>query len=350
MTAGRRYARGMQLSPPPRRSLARLPTPLEHLGRLSAEVGHEIWVKRDDLTGVALTGNKIRKLEFLVAQAEAREADTLITCGAVTSNHARATAVAAARVGMRSHLFLRGEAPAVPDGNLLLDRMVGAQTTFLSQAEWAQRDARMAAQAAALAEDGRRAYVIPEGGSNACGAMGYARAAWELLDQADAIGLPVGRIVHATGSGGTTAGLSLGLAALGRSDVDVLGVAVCDDADTFDGIITRILDDAVEAGYARPDVRAAACWRILEGYQGEGYAQTTAQEMGDHARLARTEGLLVDPVYSGKAFRALLGEQAAGRLGTDGATVFLHTGGIFGLFSFGAWIPALDPDSAPPGA
>ena len=184
----------MRLTPPPRHSLARLPTPLEPLARVGAERGLDLWVKRDDLTGAALTGNKIRKLEFLVADALEQQADVLVTCGAVTSNHARATAIAAARVGLSSHLFLRGEPPDPPDGNLVLDRMVGAGTTFITPEQWIARDALMADYADALLREGRSAYVIPEGGSNACGSMGYAVAAWELLEQAREQGIDVRRI------------------------------------------------------------------------------------------------------------------------------------------------------------
>jgi D-cysteine desulfhydrase len=340
----------MELNLPARQTLARLPTPLEPLRRIAEGTGLDLWVKRDDLTGSALSGNKVRKLEFLVAEALATGADTLITCGALTSNHARATAVAAARVGLRSHLFLRGEAPPLPDGNLLLDHFVGATVTFITPEQWSARDTLMASEADRIAERGGQAYVIPEGGSNALGSLGYTLAAQELLEQAATEGLTLRRVVHATGSGGTTAGLALGMAALGRSDVDVIGVAVCDDADYFNGVITRILDDVQDAGFASAKTRSAARWQILEGYQGKGYALTTPEEMADHARLAQSEGLIVDPVYSGKAFRALLGEARKGCYEDPGATVFLHTGGIYGLFSFAAAIPNRVRDSSPRGS
>lgn len=301
--------------------LANLPTPLERLERTGARLGIDLWVKRDDLTGAALSGNKVRKLEFLCGEARAADADLLVTCGAVTSNHCRATAVAAARLGMGSHLVLRGEEPAVPDGNLLLDRLVGAETTFITQAQWVERDGIMERIAADARAAGRRPYVIPEGGSNAVGALGYACAAGEIAAQAEALGIDVGQVWHATGSGGTTAGLALGFEG---SDVSVHGVAVCDDAAYFDAAITRIT--AAFDGAPR--------WTIVDGYQGRGYARTTDDELAFHAEIARTEGLILDPVYSGKAFRALCLEAEAGRLPTDRAVVFVHTGGIFGLFSF----------------
>ncbi len=308
---------------PPRTPLANLPTPLERLDRTSDLLGIDLWVKRDDLTGAALTGNKVRKLEYLCGEAlsPAVGADTLITCGAVTSNHCRATAVAAARLGLRSVLILRGDDPEVPDGNLLLDRLVGAETLFITAEQWPAREERMAEVAKRLRSDGRRPYVIPEGGSNALGAWGYRAAVEELDHQAELAGIDVGQIWHAVGSGGTTAGLALGYA--GR-DVEVCGVAVCDDAAYFDPVIE---------GLVAPS-GLDAHWRIIEGYQGTGYAEATAEELAFYAEVATREGLILDPVYTGKAFRALCLEAAAGRVPRDRAMVFLHTGGIYGLFSF----------------
>lgn len=302
-------------------SLANLWTPIERLERTGARLGIDLWVKRDDLTGAALSGNKVRKLEYLCGEARAQAADLLITCGAVTSNHCRATAVAAAKLGMASHLVLRGDEPDVPDGNLLLDRLVGAETTFITEAAWPERDALMARIAEDARRAGRRPYVIPEGGSNAVGALGYVEAASELSSQAEAAEIELGVVWHAAGSGGTTAGLALGFEG---TDVDVCGVAVCDDAAYFDAAITRIV----------APFEASPSWRILDGYQGAGYAQATEDELAFYAEVARREGLILDPVYTGKAFRALCIEAEAGRLPTDRAVVFLHTGGIFGVFSF----------------
>ena len=309
-------------------SLANLWTPIERLERTSALLGIDLWVKRDDLTGAALSGNKVRKLEYLCGEARAQDADLLVTCGAVTSNHCRATAVAAAKLGMGAHLLLRGDEPEVADGNLLLDRLVGAETTFITQEQWADRDALMADIAAQAAQTGRRPYVIPEGGSNAVGALGYVGAAAELASQAEAAEVDLGVVWHATGSGGTTAGLALGFEG---TDVEVCGVAVCDDAAYFDAAITRIV----------APFEASPSWRILDGYQGAGYAQATDEELAFYAEVARREGLILDPVYSGKAFRALCLEAEAGRLPTDRAVVFVHTGGIFGVFSFAEAFAAL---------
>lgn len=330
----------MSLRWPSRLDLARTPTPLVRLPDRAGGPGVEVHVKRDDLTGAALSGNKVRKLEFLCAEARARGADTLITCGGVNSNHARATAVAAAQLGARAHLVLRGEDRVPPEGNLLLSRMLGAEVTFITPAEWADRDAIMADVQARLARAGRPAYVIPEGGSNAVGSMGYARAAHELLAQAEDQGVGLRRVFHACGSAGTTAGLALGFAAARREDVEVLAVAVCNDAEYFDARVRAILDEAVDRGFAPAEVRARARWTILEGHKSPGYAQTAPDQMAAHARFARSFGLFVDPVYTGKALAGLYAAAAAGRL-ADGGTVFLHTGGIFELFAFGDEIGAL---------
>lgn len=331
----------MRLSLPPRLSLANAPTPLQPFSRLLRETGREVWVKRDDLTGSALSGNKVRKLEFLVGDALGRGCDTLVTCGAVTSNHARATALAAGRCGLASHLVLRGTLPARAEGNVLLNRLLGATITTITPEQWPDRGRIMAEVAAACSRQGRRPYVIPEGGSNALGSMGYAVAARELLEQAEVMGLRIGRIVHAVGSGGTTAGLALGLAGMDAADIDLVGVSVCDDADTFDGVIQRIHAEALAQGFVTREVRAKARWRILDGYKGAGYARTTPEEMAFIAGIARSEGLVVDPVYTGKALRALVQETRAGRVEGEGVTVFLHTGGIFGLFHYVDEIDAL---------
>lgn len=311
---------------PPRRRLARLDTPLERLERTGERLGLELWVKRDDLTETALSGNKVRKLEFLVEDASREGAEALVTCGGVNSNHARATAIAAARVGLRSRLLLRGEDRVPPLGNLLLDRFVGAEVCFVDDAGYAERTERMIELAKPVG-----GYVIPEGGSNGLGALGYVLAALELARDAEAVGIRLGRVVHALGSGGTTAGLALGFAALGL-EVDLVAVAVMKDAAHFDPRVASVVDDAIRRGWVEREVGEAARWRVLEGFVGEGYAQTTPAEMAVYRELAAETGLILDPVYSGKAFLPL----AQGALGPAdrGATVFLHTGGLFELFAY----------------
>ncbi|MEL6187503.1 MAG: pyridoxal-phosphate dependent enzyme [Myxococcota bacterium] len=318
---------------PPRVPLARGDTPFQPLKRTTQQLGHEVWVKRDDLTGSALSGNKVRKLEYLVAEAESRGAPRLVTCGGVNSNHARATAVAAAQRGLRSHLLLRGEDRVPPVGNLLLDRWVGAEITFVDADGYAERNDRMAALA------GSGGYVIPEGGSNGLGALGMARCALELVEDARTAGVEIGRVVHACGSGGSTAGLALGFAAAGV-ETDVVAVNVMKDAAFFTAEVERILADVAARGHASEDVLSRARFRIQDGFVGEGYARTTSDEMAELQGFAQTEGLVVDPVYTGKALLALL-RNGLGPPPSRGVTVFVHTGGIFELFAYAAEIAAL---------
>jgi D-cysteine desulfhydrase len=197
-------------------NLAQLPTPIQPLSRLGKKLGVDLYIKRDDLTGAALSGNKIRKLEFVLADALDQNADTVITCGGAQSNHCRATAIAAAMLGLRCHLLLRTPDPSNPppaEGNILLDRMAGAQTVWITPEEYNRRDEFFEREAASLKAAGRKPYLIPEGASNALGAWGYIRAAEELVN--DVANLPGGAnqactVINAAGSGGTSAGLILG--------------------------------------------------------------------------------------------------------------------------------------------
>jgi D-cysteine desulfhydrase len=236
--------------------------------------------------------------------------------------------VACARLGLRAHLILRGLDRSPPSGNLLLDRWVGAEVEFITAQAWPEVDALMAERAARYHRDGRTAYVVPEGGSNGLGCLGYARAARELLDDAAAAGVRIRRVVHAIGSGGTTAGLALGFAMAGATGVECIAVCVTDDAATFDAKIRHIIEDAVQRQFLTWSEAHGARWRAVDGYVGPGYAQTTEAAMQEHSEVGRVEGLIVDPVYTGKAFRALSDLEPV-----DGATVFLHTGGIFELWA-----------------
>lgn len=297
--------------------LARLPTPLVSLPRLSRALGAEIWCKRDDLTGIGLTGNKVRKLEHLLADAMAKGAHAVITTGGIQSNHARATAVACRQLGLRPVLLLRGEDPGAPESNLLLDRLLGAEIHWCTPEVYrTARDRRMQE----LAREVGHAYVIPEGGSNGLGALGYVAAAEEVAAEAR-----FDHVVVAVGSGGTLAGLAMG------PDVGfVHGVAVCDDRATFEG---RVREIAADAGRPLSDR-----WEVVEGYQGPAYAVATPEVWETIALVARTEGLLLDPVYTGKAMHALVSEVRSGRWG--GRILFWHTGGVYGLFGRGREIPA----------
>ena len=283
---------------------------------------HSLQVKRDDLTGIALSGNKIRKLEYLLAEAKAQGAQRVLTCGGIQSNHCRATAVAAAQLGLRSLLFLRAAHRPAPEeprtGNLKLAEWAGAEIRFISHAEYKVRDQLMAE--AAIAGD----YIIPEGGSNATGAWGYIRAIDELINQWDT---PPSAIICATGSGGTIAGLLIGLKRRELS-IPAYGVCVCDDATTFQNAVERISQEATRRWPSLPRVEAKDV-TIIDSYVGRGYALSTEEELNDIRTVAQATGLFLDPVYTGKAFRALLNEP--GRFGSR--PLFVHTGGIFGLLA-----------------
>lgn len=320
---------------PPRVPLANLPTPLWPSPRLGRELGLELLWKRDDLTGLELSGNKARKLEFLLAEAEAGGADTLVTCGAVQSNHARATAFAAAARGLRCVLLLRTPDPShppPPEGNTLLDRLAGAEVRWLGPDQYRRRDEVMAGVARELAQAGRRPYLIPVGGSSALGCWGYLLAAEELRAQLPPawVGQPV-TLVVACGSGGTAAGLALGLAACGWREARVVAFAVCDDAATFRGLIGDLCRQALERWPGLAPAPPGAL-EVDDRFIGPGYAQATPEGLALLRRVARSDGLLLDPVYTGKAFLGLAARAA--ELGPR--VVFVHTGGAFGLLPLGA--------------
>lgn len=326
---------------PPRLSLANLPTRIQPLERLPRALGGVAWpnlfVKRDDETGSDLTGNKVRKLEYLLAEAVACGADLILTCGGVQSNHCRATAVAARRLGLDSLLFLRGQDPGERDGNLLLDAMVGAELRFITPEQYADRRAVMAAAAGEIRAQGRRPYVIPEGGSNALGSFGYVGMIEELRAQAGGGALPWRHLVCAVGSGGTLAGLILGTKLCGV-DLSIWGVNVCDSAAYFRSRALEIAEEfrARFLPHVPAPLLTAEEISILEGYKGPAYAVPFAEELETIRLAARTEGLLLDPVYTGKAFHGMVAELGRGRFPQDEPVLFLHTGGAFSLFPYRA--------------
>ena len=319
------------LTYPPSVDLAQLPTPLKPLKRLSEKLGREILCKRDDLTGAALSGNKIRKLEFLLAEAIAQEAQGVITCGGEQSNHARATAVAAAQLGLACHLVLRTadpQQPPLPQANILLDKMVGASIHWIAPEHYAQRDQIMLQEAARLeAETGKRFFVIPEGGSDELGAWGYIRCVEELADQ---LGSRPATIIYAVGSGGTGAGLIAGIQLLDLP-YRAVGICVCDDRLTFQHRIHQILE-RFAARYRLPLAVTPEKIEIWQDYVGRGYALSRDEELSAMIELAKLEGIVTDPVYSGKALYGLISEIKNGKE-LQAPIVFLHTGGIYGLFA-----------------
>lgn len=341
-------------------SLAQTPTPLEPQPvLLSSLLGPRhgtgpdadwpsLFIKRDDLTGVSLTGNKVRKLELLVADAKQQGADTLITCGGVQSNHCRATAAVAAQQGMRSLLFLRHEGePPLPSGNLLLDRLLGAEVRFISRAEYQDRARILAEAARELAQHGRHGYVIPEGGSNGLGCLGYLRCIAELREQVPHPEQPL-TIVSAVGSGGTLAGLILGTL-LYDLPWRVVGINVCDSRDYFVERIAAILREAALI-LKHPVIDRAmgtveSLVDIRDGYVGRGYALSQPSELQLLTEIARRSGILLDPVYTGKAFCGLLGELRKATSGLGERVVFLHSGGIFGLLAAADELVRILPDA-----
>lgn len=317
---------------PPSLPLANLPTPIEKLARLTKYLdGPEIFVKRDDLTGVGLSGNKVRKLEFVLARAFEEGADTVITCGGVQSNHARATAVCAARLGLKSHLILRGEPQVPADGNLLLDRLVKAKIDYISPEEYSKRiDEIMHEKADELKSVGQKAFVIPEGASDELGAIGYVQATQEILNQLEEKNLNFDHVICATGSGGTQAGLIIGKL-LFEWNVQIYGINVCDDEEYFIRKIGSIIDKATK----RFDIPLSKGFRninIIDGYVGKGYGLSSIKEIELICKVAQLEGIFLDPVYTGKAMMGLFDQIRKGKFGKGEKILFIHTGGVFGLF------------------
>ncbi|HVB68475.1 MAG TPA: D-cysteine desulfhydrase [Acetobacteraceae bacterium] len=326
----------MHLARFPRHRLFPAPTPLEKLGNLSRHLGGpEIWIKRDDCTVVASGGNKVRKLEFLAGEALAQGADTLVTQGAVQSNHVRQTVAVAAGLGMKCAVLLEHRVETndpmyLTSGNVLLDRLMGASIEY--RPGGTDMNAAAEAKGAELRAAGARPYVIPGGGSNRVGALGYVACAQELMAQADEMGLKIDRIVHATGSAGTQAGLVVGLEGC-NAGVPVLGIGVRLPRPQQEANVHRLANEVAEyvglrGGIAREAV-VANC-----DYVGPGYGQPTEGMREAVTMLARLEGILLDPVYSGKGMAGLIDLIRKGKIGAGERVVFLHTGGSVGLFGY----------------
>ncbi len=316
---------------PPHLSLACIPTPLELCEyEPLKEAGIKLYIKRDDLTECAASGNKTRKLEFLLAEALAQKADTVITCGGVQSNHARATALFCAKLRLKAILVLRGEEPEEVDGNLFLDKLTGAEIRYISRAEWQDRDRIMAEIGREFEQKGKKVYIIPEGASNALGSIGYVKAMEEIAAQCVSQEIKANYIVIATGSGGTQAGLITGCRIF-MPEMQVLGFNVCNDESYFREKIAGILKamrsyTRIDTGGGENDIR------IIDGYVGRGYAMSRPEELQQIYDLARNTGLILDPVYNGKSFYGMMEECRKGRFARGSNIIFLHSGGIFGLF------------------
>lgn len=328
----------MHLARFPRIFLAHLPTPLERLDRLSKDLGGpEIWIKRDDCTGLSTGGNKTRKLEFLMAEAEAQGADTIITQGATQSNHARQTAAFSAKLGLACHILLEDRTGSNDpnyngNGNVLLDHLHGATTS--RRAGGADMAAEMEALADQLRAKGRRPYVIPGGGSNPTGALGYVNCAFELLSQANDRGLVIDHFVTATGSAGTQAGLITGLKAL-NARIPLLGIGVRAPKEKQEENVFALAQKTADklgcpGAVTRADV-VANC-----DYVGQGYGIPRTDTLEAIRMFAQLEGILLDPVYSGKGAAGLIDLIRKGHFTKGQRVVFLHTGGAAGLFGYDA--------------
>ncbi len=304
---------------------AYLPTPIIQFNKFfNSQTEHNIWLKRDDLTGIELSGNKVRKLDFLLKDAQQAEAKRVITCGGLQSNHCRSTAFYATQLGMKTTLVLRGTKPERTEGNFLLNRILDVDIRLVTPEEYKQVDSIMADLAA---QSDETAYVIPEGGSNEVGAWGYIKAFDELMEQKP----DTDTIVVATGSGGSQTGLLLGKL-LSGSDVNIVSVNVCDDADYF----VRKIDATMRVFCKRYDKNLN--WdkndiQVIDGFVGEGYGLISSREAEVIRRLAQSEGIIIDPVYGAKALAGFEQHLKQGQI-SGKEIVFIHTGGIFGVFPY----------------
>lgn len=313
-----------------RLSLCHSPTPVWHSAALDALLGFELWVKRDDMTAGAAAGNKIRKLEYLLCDALARGATCVVTCGALQSNHARATAILARELGLHTRLLLRTADPSAPQaevGNLLLGRLVGADVRLITPEQYGQRASLLEAAASELASEGHTPYVIPEGGSNGLGAFGYLSCLEELAEQQDAGELPTGidLLGFACGSGGTAAGVALGLGRYPSVAKRAAAFAVCDDRAYFERVIGEI-DQAARA--LDPSLAPSGPLDVYDEFKGPAYGVLSPEQLAFMLRVAKTSGLLLDPSYSAKALFGL--SRLAPR---PQRALFIHTGGLPGLLA-----------------
>ena len=326
----------MHLARFPRVRLFPTPTPLEFLPNLSRHLdGPEIWIKRDDCTVVATGGNKVRKLEFLVGEAKALGADHLVTQGAVQSNHVRQTAAVARRFGMKctallEHRVQTNDRDYLNSGNVFLDQLFDCAIEY--RPGGANMNAEAEAKGEALRAAGAKAYVIPGGGSNRVGALGYVSCAQELVQQADEQGLKIDRLVTATGSAGTHAGLVVGMQGM-NANIPVLGIGVRLPKDPQETNVHRLAEATAEYVGVKGGIARSAIVANCD-YVGPGYGQPTPGMVEAVRMVASLEGILLDPVYSGKAMAGLIDLIRKGEIRKGETVVFLHTGGAVGLFGY----------------
>ena len=313
--------------------LGNFPTRIERLEKFSTIVKEHVYIKRDDQTGTEFSGNKIRKLEYSINEAINNDCDTLITCGGIQSNHARATAAAGIKLGLKSVLVLRSDEKPELEGNYLIDKIMGADVRIISSEDYRERRQEIMENILKeLEAKGRKGYIIPEGASNGIGTFGYLACFNEILEQEKEHGIVFDTIVTAIGSGGTFAGLYLGNK-LTNSGKKIVGINVCDTAEYFKERVSEILKEVktyipdTEFEISKDDM----C--IIYGYVGDGYAVSRTEELDFICDFAEAEGIVLDPVYTGKAMRGLYTEIKKGTFKDSKNILFIHTGGLFGLFS-----------------
>lgn len=314
------------LNIPERLSLAQTPTPIQHLPRLSKMLGAQIYCKRDDLTGFGFGGNKIRKLEYLLSDAMQLGSDCLVTCGSNQSNWCCMASVAGAVLGMDVYLVLGGPVPLVDTGNIRLARIAGARISHLNTTDDAALESAARNLESTLQARGRRPYRMIMGGSTGLGAFGYAHALFETMEFEQANGIAFSKIIHATGSAGTQAGLIVG-SVLRAWPGDIIGMAVsrsaAEQVAKVRGVLSQVLND---------EALARAKILVDDAFVGGGYRQRTEACAEAIDLFARTEGIYLDEVYSGKAAAGLIAYGRAGRFRSDENVLFIHTGGAAQLF------------------
>ena len=323
------WATSLAPIPSHRIRLGQPPTPVHRWKPPGIPDDVSLWIKRDDRSGITMSGNKIRKLEFLFADALEKGCDTVITCGGIQSNHCRTTAAAARPLGLESYLLLRTHEPQATTtlvGNLLIDHMMGATIIPVSYEQYRRRSELMEDLANELRQQGRQPYIIPEGGSNGRGTWGYIEAIQEIETQAKQEDLHFDDIVLACGSGGTAAGISLG-SALAQTSWQIHAINVCDDAAYFYQRIDEIFSSL------QAPIKARDALAIIDGYKGLGYSISSPEELHLLRDVALQTGVLLDPTYTGKAFYGLSRELQQNPERFQGKNIlFLHTGGLFGLY------------------
>jgi D-cysteine desulfhydrase len=327
----------MNFQYPPKCNLGRLSTPLVSLDSLSEKLGGpRIWMKRDDMTGFASGGNKARKLEYLLADAKARGCDTLVTQGAFQSNHCRATALLGSKMGFRTSLLLLGDlnlisGDEVPDSNLFISRMTGAEVTYYDMKTYGDRlEEILEEKIVALEKSGHKPYKIPAGASSPLGLWGYIECAQELKMDFERAQIAPNYILHATGTSGTQAGLTLGNQ-LYNLDAEIWGVAVSGNSAYFEEITRENMRAWKEQFNVDIDVEALPV-NTFDQYTGQGYSEPDPEVFETVQMVAEQEGFLLDPVYTGRGFHGMLEAIGNGHFSDAKDIVFIHTGGALGMF------------------